>query len=133
MHLRDLIGIPYRPLGRTRDGADCWGLCLLAAHELYAVELPLYYYTEADILSHAYEHIRRETSGLPQWTAVGQAKHHQPGDIHIFRIKGFETHCGIDVGAGDFLHSLAGRDSCVESLRSLLWSHCLTGTYRWTP
>jgi probable lipoprotein NlpC len=124
-----LVGIPYLELGRTHLGADCWGVCLLAARELWGVELPEYFYTEAQILEHACEHIRRETRG-PRWTAIDQAA---PGDIHIFRIKGFETHCGIAIGGGDFLHSLAGRDSCVESLRSLLWSHCLTGTYRWTP
>lgn len=125
----DFIGIPYVPLGRDFTGADCWGVCLLAARELFGLELPEYFYTEADILAHACEHIRHATRG-PHWRALDQA---QPGDIHIFRIRGFEVHCGIDIGRGDFLHSLAGRNSCVESLNCIMWSHCRTGTYRWTP
>lgn len=127
--LVDFIGIPYVPLGRDFAGADCWGICLLAARELFGVELPEYFYTEQDILVHACEHIRHETHG-PHWSALDQA---EAGDIHIFRIKGFEVHCGIDIGRGDFLHSLAGRNSCVESLASVMWSHCRTGSYRWTP
>ncbi len=130
--LVDFIGIPYRELGRTHEAADCWGLCLLAARELFGLELPEYFYTEAEILAHACEHIRRETA-LPHWTALGQAEPYPLGAIHIFRIRGFETHCGIALGREDFLHSLAGRNSCIESLDSLLWSHCRTGTYQWTP
>ncbi len=128
--LVDLIGVPYRERGRDMTGLDCWGVCLLAARDLYGISLPEYFYTEQDILPHACEHIRRET-GLPHWQPV-RAPYPQ-GAIHIFRIKGFETHCGIHLGGSDFLHSLAGRNSCVESLDSVLWSHCRTGTYQWTP
>lgn len=128
--LISLVGIPYVPRGRTRAGADCWGVCLMGARELFGLELPEYFYSEVEILAHAQQHIHRETSGLPHWTPIEQA---QPGAVHIFRIKGFEVHCGLDIGGGDFLHSLEGRASCIERLRDGAWSHRRTGTFAWTP
>lgn len=129
--LTGLVGIPYVERGRTHEGADCWGVCLLAARELWGIELPEYFYTESEILAHACEHIRRETTSEPHWHQV-----HAPyplAAIHIFRIRGFEVHCGIHVGNGEFLHSLAGRNSCVETLRSMAWVQRRTGSYAWQP
>jgi cell wall-associated NlpC family hydrolase len=53
------------------------------------------------------------------------------GDVLIFRIKGNETHCGIYLQDGDFLHSLQGRMSCIENLNDSNWSRRHTRTYRW--
>lgn len=130
INLLPWVGIPYLPKGRTRAGFDCWGICLAFAHEELGVELPEYFYDEAHILEHACNHIGREVQ-LPRWTPV--VPHDvERGDILIFRIMGIETHCGIALGEGDFLHSLAGRASCVESLAHANWEHRCTGAYRWT-
>lgn len=128
--LTPFVGVPYKPRGRSRAGYDCWGVCLAFAEEALDLKLPEYFYDEARILEHACEHIGREVN-LPRWQAV-LAQHRRPGDILIFRIMGFETHCGIYIGAGQFLHSLAGRNSCVEMLSDANWAHRLTGAYRWT-
>jgi cell wall-associated NlpC family hydrolase len=53
------------------------------------------------------------------------------GDVLIFRIKGYETHCGIYLSDGDFLHSLAGRQSCIENLNDSNWNRRITRMYRW--
>lgn len=129
--LTSLVGIPYVPRGRGHDGADCWGVCLLAARELLGVQLPEYFYEEQDILVHACNHIGRETRG-PHWRALAN-EGSQPGTIHIFRIRGFEVHCGMELGGGEFLHSLPGRNSCIERLSDLSWEHRRTGSYAWTP
>jgi cell wall-associated NlpC family hydrolase len=39
--LAELVGIPHRTGGRERDGADCWGLVLLA-YAGRGIELPAY-------------------------------------------------------------------------------------------
>ncbi|SCK48966.1 Cell wall-associated hydrolases (invasion-associated proteins) [Variovorax sp. HW608] len=124
------VGIPYRPKGRDRTGMDCWGIVLAYAREELGLELPEYYYDEAAILEHACAHIGRETKA-PHWTPIAR-RSIRPGDVLIFRIRGFETHCGIAVGGRDFLHSLAGRASCIESLDHTNWAHRCTGAYRWT-
>lgn len=124
------VGIPYVAKGRSRaSGMDCWGICRAFAWEVLHMDLPEYFYDESQILEHACAHIGREVR-MPRWQPVVHAK--RRGDILIFRIKGYETHCGIYVGSGDFLHSLAGRESCVESLTHANWEHRCTGAYRWT-
>lgn len=132
MTLNELVGIPYRERGRSMQGADCWGVCLIAGRHLFDIDLPEYFYTEADILRHACEHIGHETHDSPHWVPKFEGPHAR-GSIHIFRIKGYETHCGIHVGGGQFLHSLPGRNSCIESLTDPAWVLRRTGTYTWTP
>jgi cell wall-associated NlpC family hydrolase len=132
MPVVELIGIPYLPLGRSMQGADCWGIVLLAGRHLFDIDYPEYFYSAADMLDEACEHIRRETQG-PHWTSLPEGGPYPRGCVHIFRVKGFQTHCGIHLGGGDFLHSLAGRNSCVESLFGADWSHRKTGSFEWTP
>jgi cell wall-associated NlpC family hydrolase len=132
MVLAELVGIPYLERGRGFDGADCWGVCLLAARHLFNMDLPEYFYSASDMLDEACEHIRRETRG-PHWRALPDGGPYPRACIHIFRVKGFETHCGIHVGGGEFLHSLAGRNSCVESLFGADWCKRKTGSFEWTP
>lgn len=132
MTLDKFVGIPYKACGRTLEALDCWGLCLIAARELYGIELPEFFYSAERMLDDAGTFIASETATRARWQQVapaGDCRAAPPGSVHIFRVKGYETHCGLCVGVGEFLHSLAGRDSCVEPLR--FWSHRLTGTYQW--
>lgn len=121
-----LVGIPYVEGGRDMRGADCWGVVLLAARRLWGLELPEYFYSPADVLAQARDLIERETAG-PRWREVPLPV--GPGAVHVFRIKGHETHCGVHLGGSSFLHSLPGRNSCVEDLNDSNWRQRRTGTY----
>jgi cell wall-associated NlpC family hydrolase len=132
MHTAELVGIPYLARGRSLQGADCWGVCLLAARHLFDIELPEYFYSAADMLDEACELIRRETRG-PSWTLLAEGGPWPRGCIHVFRVKGYETHCGIHLGGGEFMHSMAGRNSCIESLFGADWRQRKTGSFQWMP
>lgn len=125
----DFVGVPYVALGRSVAGADCWGIVLLAARELFGLDYPEYFYAESEILEHACAHIGRETRG-PHWHSV--AAPFAPGVVHIFRIQGLETHCGLHLGGTEFLHSLPGRNACIETLDDLNWRQRRTGSYAWS-
>lgn len=129
MNLNHYIGIPYKERGRDFTGADCWGICRMVAKDLLYLSLPEYFYDETQILEDA-EKLIRENS--PRWVKV-ETDYYKPGDIHIFRIKGHETHCGIHIAGKEFLHSLPGRNSCMESLVDIQWVHRKTGSFRWNP
>src|SRR6516225_7393574 len=103
--LSSLVGVPYVPRGRTREGADCWGIVLLAARELFYLDLPEFFYSseELALLEDAQALIGHETRAAC-WREV-QAPF-AAGAVHIFRIHGQETHCGLHLGADTFLHSL---------------------------
>jgi cell wall-associated NlpC family hydrolase len=47
--------------------------------------------------------------------------------FHTF--KGLNTHIGIYVGDGLFIHSRIGRGVCLERLRP--YKNCITGVYVW--
>src|SRR5262249_15997138 len=36
------VGLPFRSLGRDRDGLDCWGLVHLVYREVFRLEVPAY-------------------------------------------------------------------------------------------
>lgn len=128
---RAFVGIPWVARGDDFSGADCWGLVRIAALHLYGLQLPRYFYSEVDLLPDAAALIAAETTG-PRWQALEGLAAFPPGVVHIFRIKGLKTHCGLSLGAGEFLHSLPGHDSAIENLADLQWRQRRTGTYRWT-
>ena len=42
MTLASYIGVPYAPLGRSREAVDCYGLCYVVYRDLLGVKLPRY-------------------------------------------------------------------------------------------
>jgi cell wall-associated NlpC family hydrolase len=128
--LSQFIGIPYVERGADYAGADCWGVCLLYARDVLGLQLPRYFYTEGELLACAGALIERETAAA-YWQQVQEP--YEPGTVHILRVKGMATHCGIHVAGHLFLHSLPGRNSCIESLFAPEWLHRLTGSYHLCP
>src|SRR5262245_45791778 len=101
--LTALVGIPYLERGRTTRGADCWGIVLLAARELWGLQLPEYFYSELDLLAEASVLIDIETDETQaHWWEVDSP--YPRGAVHVFRIHGKRTHCGLHLGGLDFLH-----------------------------
>lgn len=126
--MRDLsryIGIPYEIGGRGPETVDCAGLVLKFYREEFGIELPPMLYdpeiSREDMAALAESGIR---SG--EWIEIARPL---PGDVLVFRMFGHPTHVGIYVGGDDFLHSVEGRDSCLERLSS--WRSRLVGILRW--
>lgn len=127
MNVENYIGIPYVSMGRTLDGFDCWGLILHAAQNLYSTTLPDYSdYRDSDNM--------KETSPLftarEDWIRVPKGAE-LPGDVIVMRLHGLPMHAALYLGEGRFLHTLTGRDSCVERVSSSGWSTRIEGVYRW--
>ena len=125
--LSQFVGIPYAERGTEYAGADCWGVCVLYARDALGLDLPRYFYPDGELLTRAGALIARET-GARYWLPVREP--YLPGTVHILRIKGAATHCGIHIAGHLFLHSLPGRNSCIESLFEPEWLHRLAGSYR---
>ncbi len=128
----DYVGIPYRLHGTTREGVDCWGLPCLWYREQYGIELPSFgdrYGRELDAAERAHiaDIIRGESA---QWRHVRQGNEER-GDLVLFRVLGEESHIGLVVDAGRFLHARQGIDSCVERYDSPVWARRVVGFYRW--
>lgn len=124
------VGIPFVERGRDRDGVDCWGLFRLFYREQLGIDLPSYrddYQSTGDRL--AILRLVREQLDTGRWESVTE----EPafGDAIVIRIHGQPWHVAVALGDGDMLHSRRGADTCIESLRSVLWRSRIEGFYRY--
>ncbi len=122
------IGIPHKDLGRSRDGADCWGLaCIIYAEEL-GVSLP-------DYLGYGSAEEHGEIAALiegaqvsPLWVPIeGPAI---AFDIAVFRRGRLSTHLGIVIRHGVMIHMAADDAAKAQDYRQPPWSSRFNGHFR---
>lgn len=119
------IGIPYRTPDKDKDGLHCWELVEKVMHEVFEMQPPVISFSgkkesiEPMFMTH-----------LQNWKTV-DAIDVKVGDMVMLRIAGYPMHCGIMIGDNLMLHTLKGRNSCVENLNSVQWNKRVLGFYRW--
>lgn len=115
------IGLPWVPGGRTRDGADCYGMAFLVYQEVLGIELRSYDegYVTAEEREDIAELIAGGTARGP-WREVALDDAREFDGI-IIRRGGFASHIGIVVAPGLMLHATARRTSCVERYLDGRW------------
>jgi cell wall-associated NlpC family hydrolase len=123
--LASYIGIPYRIGGRGPDAVDCAGLVMKFYREILGIELPSIFYGD-EISREEMASIAEDGMASGQWAEIARPEY---GDVLVFRMFGQPTHVGIYIGGDEFLHSVEGKDSCIERLSS--WYARLVGVLRW--
>lgn len=121
------VGIPFDDHGRTREGADCWGLARLVLMEQYGLELPDYgeAYEDAKNIRAVRRAIR---AGLAEeWKQVEAP---QVGDLVIINLAALPWHCGLYVGDGRVLHVHAGAGAAIQELDKAPLKGKVEGFYR---
>ena len=120
----DLIGIPYKLNGRSKEGMDCYGL----VNEMFRrnnVVLPDYFYAdESDItitqLIVENVNFAVEIAGPEVYCAV------------LFRQHKFGTHMGVVLpDLIHFIHCCVGKNVAIEKLKSPFWKDKIMGYYKW--
>lgn len=133
MNLSEYVGIPYRDAGRSRDGADCWGLAALVFDEVFGIALPAHPdgYTRPEsaaaraAIAELSETIRRDL--FVQIPAGAE----ETGDLVLMRIGGAPCHVGVVVVPGSMLSVRQGQTSVIESYRAMVWRSRVEGFYRY--
>ena len=103
---RALVGTPYRPQGRSREGLDCAGLAALAL-ALPAAALPAGYGRRSAVPDLLAAQLPR--LGLEHLTGSAAV----PGDLLVFETGLGQLHLGIATGEG-FVHADAALRLVVE-------------------
>lgn len=121
------VGLPYQEHGRTRDGADCWGLACVVYSEQLGITLP-------DYLGYSSVEERAEIAALvkgatasPLWEP---ATNPAVFDIALFRRGRLTSHVGIVIRPGLMLHMAEADCALIEDYTRGHWASRLVGHYR---
>jgi len=127
--LNRYIGIKYVSKGTDFNGVDCYGLCKLFYKNEFQKDLPDYseHYQDAENSNEATATVNY---GIKEWKEVDKDEP-ELGDIIVFKILGLPTHVGIYLTDNEFLHCLPGRNSVIETLKSVTWNKRVQGIYRY--
>lgn len=120
------IGIPYAgPEDETGSGLNCWQLVEKVMREVFHMKPPIVKYTgPLDKVAPIF------MAHMQSWDYV-EMESRVPGDVLVLRVAGYPVHCGILISQGAFLHTLKGRNSCTEQIKSITWRRRIVGIYRW--
>lgn len=122
------VGIPFVSGGRSRDGADCYGLIRLILLEQFNKTLPLLSadYSDADNLEETEKVMKARRPVL----AGQQVENPETGDICVIKFFGLPVHLGMYAGGGFILHTLRFSGSALQRISDPLLSGRIEGWYR---
>lgn len=122
------IGLPYRDLGRDRQGADCWGLAIIVYGGELGIALPSYVggYQSTDERREIADLIAGAQATGP-WSRIEAVA--RPFDIALFRRGPFDSHIGIVVSPGLMIH-LPDDSAKIEHYNTGRWRPRLRAIYR---
>lgn len=126
------IGIPYKALGRDRDGCDCWGLLAMVWREQFGRELPDYNNERWTTGANAQTVGSGAQEYASQFDAVPMGQEDM-GDGILLRMRGHPLHVGLVLQRGTMLHTHESADSCIESYDRFSWKNRVIGIYRYRP
>jgi cell wall-associated NlpC family hydrolase len=124
------VGIPYRPLGRGRDGCDCWGLLAMVWREQFGRDLPDYPGERWNEGVSAQKVADGAQTYAAQFAPV-LAGQEALGDGILLRMRGHPLHVGLVLAPGWMLHTHETADSCIENYERFVWKQRVIGIYRY--
>lgn len=123
-------GVPFRHLGRDRQGVDCIGLLLAAARDCGFSEYDDVPYGRVVDPARLRRELGRFCDERPAETDL------QIGDVLLFRMAGNPQHVGIVVSIAPdvrFLHAHEAQGKVIESRLFGGIEESLEAVYRWRP
>jgi len=120
------IGIPFIDNGRDEKGYDCWGLVKELYLKYHGEELPDFMYTKA-IEDGVSSFFMEELYIKRVWNSVEP----QEGSIAVFTVGGVVRHAGFMINTHEFIHTISGTETVIESIKGLRWSARYKGSYKW--
>lgn len=123
------VGIPFKEMGRDRDGVDCWGLVYLVMGERYGIVVPSYHERYQNTADRA----ELETlihGEMGPWREV-PAGTEREGDVALLRIMGRDSHVGLVADRGYMLHAELAPQTVCERYDTSAWRRRIVGFYRW--
>ena len=123
----DYITIPYKKMGRDKDGLDCWGLVRMIYKDQFDIELPSYVdqYSADDTHDNLAELI---AISKESWTKTDNPV---VGDVLLLRAEGSISHVGVVISPTHFIHVIEDINVAIERYDQGKWKNRLEGAYRY--
>jgi len=129
METNKYIRIPFKEHGRSRQGADCWGLACIIFKEELGIELPI-----MDDYENTKDKLKISDlilSNRVNWELIEKGKE-QAFDLPVFRMNGYPMHIGIVVRPGRMIHCERGSGVYLtDYYKEGQWDRRLEGFYRY--
>lgn len=122
----DLIGIPFKNRGRSKDGLDCYGL-VQQVYKKCGIELPEFY-ADFDDAEKIQSIIRQNTDSF-SWKRLSEPVF--PCVIAIRFGSKFINHTAVYIGGGKFLHTRDKIGVCVDRISNPAWRKVIVGFYQY--
>jgi cell wall-associated NlpC family hydrolase len=122
----DYVGIPFRTLGRTKEGCDCYGLVRIAMAEHYNVLLPeLLEYSD----SLEYEETNKVILDNIPLLSGEELSYPKEGSVVVLSNRGLESHIGLMVTDKLMLHTTSANGAVIEPVTSIRIKNRIRGYY----
>jgi len=130
MWSNDYIHVQFKDHGRSKVGADCWGLVRIIYQERLGIILPSYDEVYTDVLDRQgiadnYQQHRQD------WLPIEQG-FEKEYDLAVFRMLNLPTHVAVVIKPNLMIHCERGCGTCVSDYKEeRQWSRRLEGFYRY--
>ena len=124
------VGIPFAPGGNGVSGCDCWGLVRLVYRREFRIELPgvILDVEKGSVTDAAFVSPMLDLVRDAFWERVSVPS---PGDVAVFRVRGYDSHVGLVTVPGYMLHVREGKDAVIEAYDRRFWKNAFRGVYRY--
>lgn len=117
----EYINLPFKEVGRERDGVDCYGLLRLVYRERLNILLPAYTDYETTQDHNTLKEQMSKNKAEDRWVEI-PAGQERPFDVMLIRIVGLPIHLGIVTDVKKHvLHIERGSNAVHEDYRFNSW------------
>jgi cell wall-associated NlpC family hydrolase len=122
------IGMPYRHMGRSENGLDCWGLILLVYSEMIHVKLWDMDEGYPEDWSHKGKDLFMENYRR-QWEKVDGPQIYDV--VLINNGHGIANHAGVMINERSFIHCLSKAGVVLSRITDKQWKPRIAGFFRY--
>jgi len=132
VNISKYVGIPFKDMGNSFDGIDCWHLIKLFYKNEFDIELDDYYISALDTDKINEQFIKEKNNSslnMNQWIEIDKPEPYCLVLINLLNNPNiFCDHVGICVDSEHFLHAYRKTGSCLGKFRR--WKSHIKGFYK---
>lgn len=124
------LGIPFKNRGRDKQGCDCWGLVMLVYESLDKIIPDFKISCEEPLNIH--QAYRNSSSMEDVWRPLRIPRIPSVAVFSLDIKNPFAcNHLGVAISGRQFLHTMQGKNSCLEKFGHPFWKQRLVGFYEY--